>query len=109
MHRITNKSFKYGGTITVSLMNQHVFSYESQSGWQHKVSSYELPHDTCNSIKRPKDEQIYWQVVVYRLSNFSGASPSFRYCNAPDAAGLDKGTNSMEKRPRRVQVRNGDP
>lgn len=43
--------------ISVSLKNQRVFSYESQSGWQHKVLMYKYPLDACASIKRPKDEK----------------------------------------------------
>lgn len=70
MHRIANKPFKHGETITVSLKNQRGFSYEAQSGWQHKVLKYEHPLDASTSIKRPKDERIYWQVVFVSAVNF---------------------------------------
>lgn len=36
------------------------------------------------------------KLSLYRLLTFGGAFPSFSYCNASDAAGLDKGISSME-------------
>lgn len=53
---------------------------------------YEHPLDACATIKRPKDEKnLIGKLSVYRLSIFNGAFPSFRFCNTPDAVGLDKG------------------